>query len=321
MGSDHQETTSVRIPTIDFSDMDLKAPAASCWNMVKSQVWEAVQEYGCFQATYGDLPQQLRQAMDAAMEEVFSLPVEAKRRNVSDKPLHGYIGSSPVMPLYESLGIDDPETDHGVQSFTNVMWPSGHAKFSEIVLSFSKKLSELDQAIRRMSVESLGVEKKYMEEQLNSTCYQLRLTHYREPQTVQEKKIGLKAHVDQNTLTILHQNHVDGLDVQTRDGEWISVKFAPQCFLVLVGESFNAWTNGRLQCPYHRVMIRGHTARLSAGLFAIPKQGYMVKAPQELVDEEHPLLFKPYDYIDYLKLRSKEIGKSVESPLKAYFGV
>ncbi|CAN0881913.1 Probable 2-oxoglutarate-dependent dioxygenase AOP1 [Linum grandiflorum] len=84
-----------------------------------------------------------------------------------------------------------------------------------------------------------------------------------------------------------------------------------------MGESFNAWTNGRLQCPYHRVMLRGDEARLSAALFSIPKQGFLVKAPQELVDEQHPLLFKPYDYIDYLHLRFKD---SAESPLHVYFG-
>ncbi|CAN0881914.1 Probable 2-oxoglutarate-dependent dioxygenase AOP1.2 [Linum grandiflorum] len=167
-----------------------------------------------------------------------------------------------------------------------------------------------------MILERLGVE-KYMEEQLNSACYQLRLTRYREPNTTQQKQLGLKAHVDQNICTILHQNHVDGLQIQTKDGVWINLRFSPHCFLVLMGESFNAWTNGRLQCPYHRVMLRGDEARLSAALFSIPKQGFLVKAPQELVDEQHPLLFKPYDYIDYLHLRFKD---SAESPLHVYFG-
>ncbi|CAN0881915.1 Probable 2-oxoglutarate-dependent dioxygenase AOP1.2 [Linum grandiflorum] len=243
------------------------------WNSVSSQVLEAVQEHGCFQARFQDFPEELLRGIHLASQEAFSQPLQAKQRNVSDKPFHGYIGSSKVLPFYESLGIDDPENP---DSFTNAIWPHGNPKFSKIVGSFSRKLADLEKTVRRMILERLGVE-KYMEE----------------------------------------QNHVDGLQIQTKDGVWINLRFSPHCFLVLMGESFNAWTNGRLQCPYHRVMLRGDEARLSAALFSIPKQGFLVKAPQELVDEQHPLLFKPYDYIDYLHLRFKD---SAESPLHVYFG-
>ncbi|CAN1162466.1 Probable 2-oxoglutarate-dependent dioxygenase AOP1.2 [Linum perenne] len=316
------QTSPCTLPIIDFSDIHMKAPSSDrttsgVWKSVSSRVLQAVQEYGCFQARYRDISEELRTEIDLASEEAFSQPLQAKQRNVSDKPFHGYIQSSQVLPLYESLGIDDPENP---DCFTKAIWPYGNPKFSETVGLFSRKLAELERTIRRMILEGLGVE-KYVEEQLNSTCYQLRLTRYKEPHTTEEKKVGLKAHIDQNTCTILHQNHVDGLEFQTKDGAWNTIQFSPHCFLVLIGESFNAWTNGRLKCAYHRVMMRGDKARLSAGLFSIPKQGFLVKAPKELVDEEHPLLFRPYDYIDYLRLRSKEIGKPMESPLKAYFGV
>ncbi|CAN1217870.1 Probable 2-oxoglutarate-dependent dioxygenase AOP1.2 [Linum perenne] len=270
------QTSPCTLPIIDFSDIHMKAPSSDrttsdVWKSVSSRVLQAVQEYGCFQARYRDISEELRTEIDLASEEAFSQPLQAKQRNVSDKPFHGYIQSSQVLPLYESLGIDDPENP---DCFTKAIWPYGNPKF-----------------------------------------------RYKEPHTTEEKKVGLKAHIDQNTCTILHQNHVDGLEFQTKDGAWNTIQFSPHCFLVLIGESFNAWTNGRLKCAYHRVMMIGDKARLSAGLFSIPKQGFLVKAPKELVDEEHPLLFRPYDYIDYLRLRSKEIGKPMESPLKAYFGV
>ncbi|CAN0881920.1 Probable 2-oxoglutarate-dependent dioxygenase AOP1.2 [Linum grandiflorum] len=206
------------------------------WNSVSSQVLEAVQEHGCFQARFQDFPEELLRGIHLASQEAFSQPLQAKQRNVSDKPFHGYIGSSKVLPFYESLGIDDPENP---DSFTNAIWPHGNPKFSsKIVGSFSRKLADLEKTVRRMILERLGVE-KYMEEQLNSACYQLRLTRYREPNTTQQKQLGLKAHVDQNICTILHQNHVDGLQIQTKDGVWINLRFSPHCFLVLMGESFN----------------------------------------------------------------------------------
>lgn len=68
-------------------------------------------------------------------------------------------------------------------------------------------------------------------------------------------------------------------------------------------------------------MMSGNEARYSTGLFSIPKDGYIVKAPEELVDEEHPLLFKPYDYVEFLQYYYTEKGQSDQFALRTYCGV
>lgn len=68
-------------------------------------------------------------------------------------------------------------------------------------------------------------------------------------------------------------------------------------------------------------MMSGSEARYSAGLFSIPRAGYIIKAPDELVDEEHPLLFKPFDHVEFLKFYYTEEGQKAESALTAYCGV
>jgi len=82
-----------------------------------------------------------------------------------------------------------------------------------------------------------------------------------------------------------------------------------------------AWSNGRLHSAFHRVMISGNEARYSAGLFSIPKGGSIVKAPEELVDEEHPLLFKPFDHVEFLKYCYTEEGQRDQFALRSYCGV
>lgn len=67
--------------------------------------------------------------------------------------------------------------------------------------------------------------------------------------------------------------------------------------------------------------MTGKETRYSVGLFSIPKGGYLVKAPEELVDEDHPLLFKPFDHEEFLKFYGTEAGQAAESPLKAYCGL
>lgn len=93
----------------------------------------------------------------------------------------------------------------------------------------------MDQIIRKMILESLGVE-KYLEEHMNSTNYLLRVMKYKGPQT-SDTKLGLSAHTDKNIVTILYQNQVEGLEVLTKDGKWITYKPSPDCFVVMIGDS------------------------------------------------------------------------------------
>lgn len=107
--------------------------------------------------------------------------------------------------------------------------------FSETIKSYSEDLSELDQIVRRMILESLGVD-KYLEEHMESTNYLLRVMKYKGPET-KETKLGLNSHTDKNIVTILHQNQVEGLEVQTKDGQWINVTPSPHNFIVMIGDS------------------------------------------------------------------------------------
>ncbi|KAG4125040.1 hypothetical protein ERO13_D10G073100v2 [Gossypium hirsutum] len=310
--------TPLKLPVIDFSKPDLK-PGSNEWDLVKGQVQQALQEYGCFEALFDKIPLHLREAIFGSLQELFDLPLQAKIRNVSNKPYHGYVGQYPQVPLYESMGVDDANITEKVEALTTTLWPQGNSSFSNTIQSFSEQLSELDQIVRRMILESFDLE-KYMDEHMGSTNYLLRVMKYKGPKTT-ETKLGLHSHTDKNIVTILYQNEVDGLEVLSKEGEWINVKPSKQSFTVMIGESLYAWLNGRVHAPYHRVMMTGDKARYSAGLFSVPKAGYIIKAPDELVDEAHPLLFKPFDHVEFLGFYYTEAGQKAESALKVFCGV
>ncbi|KAI4355690.1 hypothetical protein L6164_004438 [Bauhinia variegata] len=304
---------TLKLPTIDFSNLDYE------WEAVKSQVHKALVEYGCFEALFDKVPLDIRKSLFLALEELFDLPLQTKLRNVSKKPYHGYVGQYPMIPLFESMGIDDADDFEHVECLTKNLWPQGNPSFSKTIQSFSVQLTELDKIIRKMILESLGVE-KYLEEHIDSTNYLLRVMKYKGPQT-SETKLGLSSHTDKNIVTILYQNQVEGLEVQTKDGKWINYKPSPQSFIVMIGDSLHAWANGRLHSPFHRVMMTGNEARYSAGLFSIPKGGYVIKAPEELVNDEHPLLFTPFDHVEFLKYYYTEEGQRDLFAMKTFCGV
>ncbi|KAL2952602.1 hypothetical protein AAZX31_19G120300 [Glycine max] len=310
MGSE----TELKLPIIDFSIEYLESNSDQ-WESVKSQVHKALVEYGCFEAVFDKVPLDLRKAIFLEVEELFDLPLQTKQRVVSSKPYRGYVGP---LQLYESMGIDDVDVHDKVESLIKILWPQGKPGFSKNLQSFTEQVTRLDQIIRKMILESLGIE-KYMDEHMNSTNYLARLIKYQGPQT-NEAKVGIGEHTDKNILTTLCQNQIDGLEVQTKSGEWIKCKpSTPNSFVVVTGDTLYAWTNGRVHTPAHRVMMSGNETRFSIGLFTVPKPGFIIKAPDELVTEEHPLLFKPFVQSEFMKfLRSSE---STKNALKVYCGV
>ncbi|KAJ0964573.1 hypothetical protein J5N97_025711 [Dioscorea zingiberensis] len=308
--------TTVKIPKLDFSAPDLK-PGTENWVQLRAEVLHAFESYGCFEAVYPRVSTETRQAFFSVLQDLFALPVETKLRNVSEVPSFGYVGHYPTLPLYESLGISHASLPDNVHKFTHLMWPHDNPMFREMVCCLVGKITELEKMVRRMVLESLGVE-KYYESHMESTDYLLRMMKYKGPEREGFQE-GLGAHTDMTMVSILFQNQVSGLQVQTKDGEWIPAEISPSSFTVMAGDSFLAWTNGRVHAPWHRVMMEGKEERYSVAVFAMQKAGELVKAPEELVDEEHPLLYNPFDAIEYLKYISSG-GKPSKSALNDYCG-
>jgi isopenicillin N synthase-like dioxygenase len=101
--------------------------------------------------------------------------------------------------------------------------------------SYAKLAAELDDMVSRMIHESYGVE-KYYDSHIGSTTYLLRVLKNRVPQG-NEPNIAFVTHTDKSFTTILHQNQVNGLEVETKDGNWINVEFSPSSFVVIAGDA------------------------------------------------------------------------------------
>ncbi|KAJ0530500.1 putative isopenicillin N synthase [Helianthus annuus] len=81
------------------------------------------------------------------------------------------------------------------------------------------------------------------------------------------------------------------------------------------------WLNGRLHVPLHRVVMRENKTRFSLALFEIPKPGNSLKAIEKMVDNDHPLLFNPFDYEEFIKFHFSGDPSTEKYAVKAYCGV
>ena len=106
---------------------------------------------------------------------------------------------------------------------------------SESAYSFAKLAAEIDEIVTRMIFESYGVE-KYYESYARSITYLLRLLKNKAPQG-NDPQLGFVAHTDKSFTTILYQDHINALEVETKSGDWIKVELSPSSFVVFAGDA------------------------------------------------------------------------------------
>ncbi|CAI0375868.1 unnamed protein product [Linum tenue] len=311
-----------RIPVISLRGDALTEQGAD-WTSACRATRLALEEYGWFELVYDvvEPTEEVHGSVHGAMEELFSLPRETKMRNKSPRLAQGYSGKNSVLPNFEGLGLDGVTDKAACEAFTNLMWPQGNPHFSEVVHRYGLMMAEVQKLVVKMMVESYGISKDKEEAVANSTTYLLRLLRYERSPTV-ETNIGLKAHIDKSFITVLHQNHVHGLEVRSRDGQWIPYRpSSPSSFAVLAGDILMAWSNDRIQSCYHRSFIDGDETRYVVGLFTFVTG--IIEAPEELVDEEHPLRYKPFlnqDFLDFYA-SSTVPDKNEANMVKLYCGI
>ncbi|KAJ0007585.1 hypothetical protein Pint_29951 [Pistacia integerrima] len=149
--------------------------------------------------------------------------------------------------------------------------------------------------------------------------YLLRVLKNRSPKG-DEPNLGFVTHTDKSFTTILHQNQINGLEIDTRDGQKINVDFSsPSSFVVIAGDAFMAWSNDRIHSPSHRVIMKGEVDRYSLALFSFGNG--IVEVPEELVDDKHPLQYKPFEHLGLLRFFRTDEGYKAKCPIKAYCGV
>ncbi|PON89435.1 Isopenicillin N synthase [Trema orientale] len=313
-----ESETVHKIPVINFSEENLK-PGSDSWILVSKQIRYGLEEYGCFEIVHENFPLQLHKSIFDAAKEVFDLPKETKMQKTSDSPVSlNYVAPNPTAPLYENIAIYSPNTLEGAESFTSVMWPKGNNNFRETVYSFSKRLKELYETTTRMVFESYGVEGLF-DSYRNSSFYMLRFLNYRARQT-NDTNVGLVDHTDSSFITILHQIEVQGLQIKTKDCQWIDVKPSASSFIVIAGDALKAWSNDRIRACEHRVIINSEKKeRYSVGLFTLIKG--VIHVPKELVTDDYPLRYKPFDNLAFSRFYLTEEAKKLACRIKTFCGI
>ncbi|KAK1324291.1 Naringenin,2-oxoglutarate 3-dioxygenase [Acorus calamus] len=176
-------------------------------------------------------------------------------------------------------------------------WPSNPPSFREVVGEYSKKARELSLKLMEAISESLGLHRDHMVKALGKQAQHMAVNYY-PPCPQPELTYGLPGHKDPNALTLLLQDGVSGLQV-LRNGKWVAVNPIPNTFVINIGDQIQVLSNDRYKSVLHRAVVNCDRERLSVPTFYCPSRDALIEPAKELVDQEHPLVYRSFTYAEY----------------------
>jgi isopenicillin N synthase-like dioxygenase len=174
--------------------------------------------------------------------------------------------------------------------------------------SFEKSGKALLQAIALY----LGLDEHYFDDNVHNGNSILRAIHY--PPILSEPKSAIRAeqHEDINLITLLVGASADGLQILTKQNEWVGVTSLPEQIVVNVGDMLQRLTNNKLRSTTHRVVNPPRelwgTSRFSIPFFLHPKSEMSLASLESCIDEKHPKAYEDATAGEYLDERLREIG-------------
>jgi len=120
-----------------------------------------------------------------------------------------------------------------------------------------------------------------------------------QPEELGEDQFGVGPHTDFGVLTVLAQDEVGGLQVQTKDGEWIEAPPIEGTLIVNVADLLHRWTDGAFKSPPHRVINRSGRERLSLVLAFDPNPETIIDV-RDVFGENYSTFEKPITCGEYL---------------------
>lgn len=187
-----------------------------------------------------------------------------------------------------------------------------------MVAEYGREVVKLGGKLMKAFSMNLGLEDDFL---LNSfggeenvgAC--LRVNYY--PKCPQpDLTLGLSPHSDPGGMTILlPDENVAGLQVRRNDS-WVTVKPAPNAFIINIGDQIQVLSNAIYQSVEHRVIVNSNKDRVSLAFFYNPKSDLLIEPSKELVTEDRPALYPPMTFDEYrLYIRTKGPNgkKQVES--------
>jgi len=116
------------------------------------------------------------------------------------------------------------------------------------------------------------------------------------------------AHEDINLITLLPEATRSGLEIMTRDGDWLAVPSLPGQLIVDTGDMMKRITNDKIRATRHRVVNpKGEpTDRYSMPFFVHPDPDVTLEVFEACLSPGEKPNYEPISADEYLRERLRE---------------
>ncbi|XP_058223339.1 gibberellin 20 oxidase 1-D-like isoform X1 [Rhododendron vialii] len=277
---------------------------------------EACKKHGFFQVINHGVSLELISEAHKNMDLFFGMSLLEKMRAERKNGDHcGYASSftgrfSSKLPWKETLSFGycddrDHRSFNMVEDYFLSKLGEDFTQFGRVFQDYCEAMSSLSLGIMELLGVSLGVGPSHFRDFFKGNDSIMRLNYY-PPCQKPDLILGTGPHCDPTSLTILHQDDVGGLQVFV-DGKWHSIPPRSEAFVVNIGDTFMALSNGMYKSCLHRAVVNNETARKSLAFFLCPKLDKVVTPPNGLLvnNTTTPRLYPDFTWRSLLQFTQK----------------
>ena len=293
-----------------------------------AELGAAYREWGFAGIRGHDIPQQAIDASYDAVRKLFALPEDVKRKYHAPGT-GGARGYTPFgvetakdskysdLKEFWHIGRDIPDDSKYRQYMPPNVWPEEVPEFQAAGYGLYEALDTLGSQVLAALALHLGLPEDYFADKTDSGNSILRPIHY-PPITADAASdkplpnVRAGAHEDINLITLLVGASAAGLEVKSRNGEWVPFTADADTIVVNIGDMLQRLTNHVYPSTTHRVVNppgqQARKPRYSTPFFLHPNPDFLIDVLPSTVTPDNPKRYpEPITAQGYLEERLREI--------------
>ena len=309
------------IPVVDLADF-LSGDQKRKQSFVQ-QLGKAYEDVGFVAVKNHGIPDDVIADLYKYVQQFFSLPSDSKKKYevpglagqrgyTSFGKEHAKGSDAPDLKEFFQYGQKVVDQDPVQKEYPENVAVNDISQFNPTFDKAYRAFEKSGKALLQAIAIYLGLDEHYFDEHIHNGNSILRAIHY--PPITSEPKSAIRAeqHEDINLITLLVGASSDGLQILTKQNEWVGVTSLPEQIVVNVGDMLQRLTNNKLKSTTHRVVNpsrdKWHTSRFSIPFFLHPRGQMNLACLESCVDQQHPKAYEDATAGEYLDERLREIG-------------
>ncbi len=305
------------VPALDIRRYDTDR------NAFVAELGTAYREFGFCGITGHGIDPELIDGAYEVFRKFFALPLETKMKY----HVPGTGGSRGYTPYKVETAKDSVHPD--LKEFWHIgrelpddspyralmppnLWPDEIPGFREYGYGLYRALDELGMRVLRALALHIGLPERFFDDKTNTGNSILRPIHYPPIESAEIPNVRAGAHEDINFITLLVGASAAGLELLTREGEWLPITTTGDTIVVNIGDMLQRLTNHVYPSTTHRVVNptgeEARKARYSIPFFLHPNPDVVLDPLPSCITRENPRRYdRPITAHEYLQERLREI--------------